>query len=72
MGFGVDKVSLYEKIEYIKSDQEHKELYPYCVLLCLTSDGKLIMFHAARYFYKDSLSAGFQKFVAFKCFCRKL
>ncbi|KAJ8618612.1 hypothetical protein MRB53_014798 [Persea americana] len=48
VGFGVDKVSLYEKIEYIKSDQEHKELYPYCVLLCLTSDGKLIMFHAAR------------------------
>lgn len=48
VGFGVDKVSLYEKIEFQKSETEHIELYPYCVLLCLTSDGKLIMFQAAR------------------------
>ncbi|KAL5994998.1 hypothetical protein ACLOJK_025056 [Asimina triloba] len=47
VGFGIDKVSLYEKVKFMR-DAEHKELAPYCILLCLTSDGKLVMFHVAR------------------------
>lgn len=49
LGFGVDKVSIYEKIEVKKNDAEQQELSPYCILLCLSSDGKLIMFYVARY-----------------------
>ncbi|KAF9597285.1 hypothetical protein IFM89_016426 [Coptis chinensis] len=46
MGFGLDKVSLYEKVE-VMIGVEHKELSPYCILLCLTLDGKLLMFYVA-------------------------
>ncbi|XP_077245529.1 nuclear pore complex protein isoform X2 [Tasmannia lanceolata] len=48
VGFGVDKVSLYEKLEIKISDGEFKELSPYCILMCVTSEGKLSMFHVAR------------------------
>ncbi|MCL7022947.1 hypothetical protein MKW94_015008 [Papaver nudicaule] len=47
MGFGVDKVSLYEKVKF-RQGVEEKELSPYCILLCLTLEGKLIMFYLAR------------------------
>ncbi|OVA13799.1 Nuclear pore complex protein [Macleaya cordata] len=47
MGFGVDKVSLYEKVKF-KQGVEERELSPYCILLCLTLEGKLIMFYVAR------------------------
>ncbi|KAF5187282.1 Nuclear pore complex protein [Thalictrum thalictroides] len=44
MGFGVDKVSLYEKVE-VTVGVERKELSPFCILLCLTLDGKLMIFY---------------------------
>ncbi|KAI3862828.1 hypothetical protein MKW98_008668 [Papaver atlanticum] len=47
MGFGVDQVSLYEKVKF-KQGVEERELSPHCVLLCLTLEGKLIMFYLAR------------------------
>lgn len=47
LGFGIDKVSLYEKIE-VQVGVEYKELSPLCVLFCLTCEGKLIMYHVAR------------------------
>ncbi|XP_019055049.1 PREDICTED: nuclear pore complex protein NUP214 isoform X2 [Nelumbo nucifera] len=47
LGFGVDKVSLYEKVKVMVGDGERIELSPYCVLLCLTLEGKLVMFHVA-------------------------
>ncbi|XP_074561891.1 nuclear pore complex protein NUP214 isoform X2 [Curcuma longa] len=47
LGFGIDKISLYEKVE-VQVDTEFKELAPYCILFCLTGDGKLAMFHVAR------------------------
>ncbi|KAG9458538.1 hypothetical protein H6P81_003046 [Aristolochia fimbriata] len=48
MGLGVDKASVYEQIEFVRSTEERKQLSPYCILMCLTSDGKLVMFHVAR------------------------
>ncbi|KAF8398618.1 hypothetical protein HHK36_017549 [Tetracentron sinense] len=49
MGFGVDKVSLNEKVK-VMLGVEQRELSPYCILLCLTLEGKLIMFHVAGFF----------------------
>ncbi|XP_042481599.1 nuclear pore complex protein NUP214 isoform X2 [Macadamia integrifolia] len=47
MGIGVDKVSLYDKVKVELENEVQKELSPYCVLLCLTLEGKLTMFHFA-------------------------
>lgn len=47
MGFCIDNVSTNEKIT-IKVDGKYKELSPRCTLFCLTSEGKLNLFHAAR------------------------
>ncbi|XP_026661439.2 nuclear pore complex protein NUP214 isoform X2 [Phoenix dactylifera] len=47
LGFGVDKVSVYEKVK-IQLDLQTKELSPRCIVLCLTCEGKLIMYHVAR------------------------
>ncbi|KAF2314580.1 hypothetical protein GH714_027753 [Hevea brasiliensis] len=46
MGLCVDKVSLFGKV---KADVglEQKELSPYCVLFCVTLEGKLVMFYVA-------------------------
>ncbi|PIA53292.1 hypothetical protein AQUCO_00900103v1 [Aquilegia coerulea] len=44
MGFGVDNMSLYEKVE-VTVGVERKELSPFCILLCLTLDGKLMIFY---------------------------
>lgn len=49
LGLSVDKVSISKKIS-VRFGEEHKELSPFCVLMCLTLEGKLIMFHVARYF----------------------
>ncbi|KAL5707816.1 hypothetical protein ACHQM5_018674 [Ranunculus cassubicifolius] len=46
MGFGVDTTSLYEKVQ-VTLGIEQKELSPYCILLCLTLDEKLLMFYVA-------------------------
>ncbi|XP_050110598.1 nuclear pore complex protein NUP214 isoform X5 [Malus sylvestris] len=46
LGLSVDKVSISKKIS-VRFGEEHKELSPFCVLMCLTLEGKLIMFHVA-------------------------
>jgi nuclear pore complex protein Nup214 len=48
LGLCVDKVSLYEKVKIQLGVDEDRELSPYCILLCLTLEGKLVMFHVAR------------------------
>lgn len=48
MGLCIDKVSLYEKVEVQIGVEEPKELSSYCVLMCLTLEGKLNMFYVAR------------------------
>ncbi|KAM4084594.1 hypothetical protein ACB094_08G144300 [Castanea mollissima] len=47
LGLCVDKVSLYEKFKIQLGVDESIELSPYCILLCLTLEGKLVMFHVA-------------------------
>ncbi|XP_021278023.1 nuclear pore complex protein NUP214 [Herrania umbratica] len=47
MGLCIDKVSLFGNVKVQLGVEEVKELSPYCVLICLTSEGKLIMFHIA-------------------------
>ncbi|CAN6693609.1 unnamed protein product [Malus baccata var. baccata] len=46
LGLSVDKVSISKKIS-VRFGEEYKELSPFCVLMCLTLEGKLIMFHVA-------------------------
>ncbi|KAL5707814.1 hypothetical protein ACHQM5_018674 [Ranunculus cassubicifolius] len=59
MGFGVDTTSLYEKVQ-VTLGIEQKELSPYCILLCLTLDEKLLMFYVAG--FSSSGSMGFSAF----------
>ncbi|CAM8910278.1 unnamed protein product [Rhodiola kirilowii] len=47
VGLCIDRVSLYEKVKFQKGVDDPKELSPYCVIFCLTLEGKLIMFHLA-------------------------
>ncbi|KAK3204827.1 hypothetical protein Dsin_018873 [Dipteronia sinensis] len=47
MGLCIDKVSLYGKVEVQLGVEEPKELPPYCLLMCLTLEGKLNMFYVA-------------------------
>ncbi|XP_022730110.1 nuclear pore complex protein NUP214 isoform X2 [Durio zibethinus] len=47
MGLCIDKVSLFGSMKVQLGVEEVKELSPYCVLICLTLEGKLIMFHIA-------------------------
>lgn len=47
VGFGVEKVSLFEKI-IIQAGAETQELAPQYIMVCLTCEGKLIMYHIAR------------------------
>lgn len=48
LGLGIDKVSCCGKIKVQLGVEEQKELSPYCILLCLTLEGKIIMFKVAR------------------------
>ena len=48
MGLCIDKVSLYGKVKVQLGVEEPKELPPYCLLMCLTLEGKLNMFYVAR------------------------
>lgn len=50
LGLGVDKVSCYGNLKVQLGVEEQRELSPFCVLLCLTLEGKLVMFQVARYF----------------------
>ncbi|KAK4843166.1 hypothetical protein QYF36_004823 [Acer negundo] len=47
MGLCIDKVSLYGKVKVQLGVEEPKELPPYCLLMCLTLEGKLNMFYVA-------------------------
>ncbi|KAM7277700.1 hypothetical protein ACFE04_004834 [Oxalis oulophora] len=47
LGLCIDQISLYGKVKVQLGVEEEKELSPYCVLLCVTLEGKLIMFHVA-------------------------
>lgn len=47
LGLCCDKVSLYGKVEIQLGAEEPRELSPYCVLFCLTLEGKLVMFQVA-------------------------
>lgn len=44
----VDKVSQNDKIKFTLGEEE-TEVSPCCVLLCVTIDGKLSLFHFVRY-----------------------
>uniref|UniRef100_A0A453AKQ6 DUF6598 domain-containing protein n=1 Tax=Aegilops tauschii subsp. strangulata TaxID=200361 RepID=A0A453AKQ6_AEGTS len=47
LGFGVENVSLFQKITVLVGP-EQKEVAPQHLLLCLTSEGKLIIYYLAR------------------------
>ncbi|XP_027355036.1 nuclear pore complex protein NUP214 isoform X2 [Abrus precatorius] len=47
LGLCIDNVSIYQKVGVQLGVEERTELSPYCVLICLTLEGKLIMFHIA-------------------------
>ncbi|XP_027189043.1 nuclear pore complex protein NUP214 isoform X2 [Cicer arietinum] len=48
LGLCIDKVSIYQKVGVqFGAVEEKTELLPYCVLMCLTVDGKLVLFHVA-------------------------
>ncbi|XP_062076324.1 nuclear pore complex protein NUP214 isoform X2 [Humulus lupulus] len=47
LGLCTDKVSCYGKVKVQLGAEEQRELLPYCILLCLTLEGKLVMFHVA-------------------------
>ncbi|KAF3449046.1 hypothetical protein FNV43_RR09770 [Rhamnella rubrinervis] len=47
LGLCVDKISCYGNLKVQLGVEEQKELSPFCVLLCLTVEGKLVMFQVA-------------------------
>ncbi|XP_019461887.1 PREDICTED: nuclear pore complex protein NUP214 isoform X2 [Lupinus angustifolius] len=48
LGLCVDTVSIYEQVGVqLGMGEEKTELTPYCVLICLTLEGRLVMFHVA-------------------------
>ncbi|CAJ1943670.1 unnamed protein product [Sphenostylis stenocarpa] len=47
VGLCVDNVSIYQNVGVQLGVEERTELSPYCVLICLTLEGKLVMFHVA-------------------------
>jgi len=48
LGLCIDNVSIYQKVGVQIDVEERTELLPHCVLICLTLEGKLVMFHVAR------------------------
>jgi hypothetical protein len=48
MGLCIDRVSIEGTVNVRSGDDELKELQPYFVLVCLTLEGKLVMFNVAR------------------------
>ncbi|KAJ8440184.1 hypothetical protein Cgig2_023949 [Carnegiea gigantea] len=47
LGLCIDKTSVYENVNVDLGDQEQKELPSRCLLICLTLEGKLIVFNVA-------------------------
>ncbi|XP_054821316.1 nuclear pore complex protein NUP214 isoform X3 [Prosopis cineraria] len=47
LGLCVDNASVYQKVSVQLGLEERTELTPCCVLICLTLDGKLVMFNVA-------------------------
>lgn len=48
MGLCIDMVSVEGTVNVRSGDDELKELPPFCVLVCLTLEGKLVMYNVAR------------------------
>lgn len=48
MGLCIDRVSIEGNVNVRSGGDDLKELPPYCVLVCLTLEGKLVMFNVAR------------------------
>lgn len=49
LGLCMDNVSIYQKVGVQHGVEERTELSPHCVLICLTLEGKLVMFHVASF-----------------------
>lgn len=49
MGLCVDMVSVEGTVNVRSGGDELKELPPFCVLACLTLEGKLVMYNVARW-----------------------
>lgn len=49
LGLCADELTVYEKVKVKIGLEEETELPPCCLLLCLTLEGKLVMFYVARY-----------------------
>ncbi|KAF8035351.1 hypothetical protein BT93_C1397 [Corymbia citriodora subsp. variegata] len=47
LGLCIDKVSMHEKVKVQLGVEEQKDLSPFCILFCLSLEGKLIMFNVA-------------------------
>ncbi|KAH9620316.1 hypothetical protein KSS87_021713 [Heliosperma pusillum] len=47
LGLCVDETSVYENVEVKVGVEEHRELRPHCLLVCLTLEGKLVLFNVA-------------------------
>ncbi|XP_028796799.1 nuclear pore complex protein NUP214 isoform X2 [Neltuma alba] len=47
LGLCIDNVSIYQKVGIQLGTEERTELTPCCVLICLTLDGRLVMFNVA-------------------------
>jgi nuclear pore complex protein Nup214 len=47
LGFGIENVSLFQKIT-VTVEPEQKEVAPQHILLCLTGEGKLVVYYLAR------------------------
>lgn len=49
MGLSIDRVSLPGKVLVRVGFEDTREVSPYCILVCLTLEGELIMFQFSRY-----------------------
>ncbi|KAJ7954552.1 Nuclear pore complex protein [Quillaja saponaria] len=47
LGLCIDRVSIYQKVSVQCGVEDRTEVSPHCILLCLTLEGRLIMFHVA-------------------------
>ncbi|XP_074310899.1 nuclear pore complex protein NUP214 [Silene latifolia] len=55
LGLCVDETSVYENVEVKVRVEEQRELRPHCLLVCLTLEGKLVLFNVASISgYQDS------------------
>jgi hypothetical protein len=60
LGFGIENVSLFQKIN-VTVGPEQKEIAPQHILLCLTGEGKLVIYYLARYVFLVKWMCKFMK-----------